>query len=144
MVVTTLMERLWREKKVVQTTNQLLAKRRRQPSARERESHYLSGHASYRSWREFCLRGRGRRHAHRSTDQESQIPKLSWDHGYLSHSRTGPDVEEADAEADRRGDSPVLVVTDGGRGKSKAVFAMMLPAWEIFRRMVLQKPPLES
>ena len=37
-------------------------------------------------------------------------------------------MEEADVEADRRGDSPVLVMTDGGRGKSKAVFAMMLPA----------------
>ena len=97
-----------------------------QPTRREREEHNLIGHASYRSWCDACVRGRGRAQAHSSSSPgKNRLPKLSWDYCYLGHAKVGAEAEELDRIAESNGDSPVLVMTDG---ESKAIFSVMLPA----------------
>ena len=95
-----------------------------EPSDRERETHYLSGHACYRSWCDACVRARGRRLAHRSADSQSTTPISSWDYCYLGHYDTGDRGDELDDEAEKRGDSPVLVTTDS---QSKCIFGALHP-----------------
>ena len=40
------------------------------PSARDREDHFMTGHATYRSWCPHCVQGRGRNLGHRSGQRE--------------------------------------------------------------------------
>ena len=82
------------------------------PSPAERENHYLTGHAQYRSWCPHCVRTRGRSDVHPHLRPAHHWPELAFDYAYLS-SRTEAEDEAADAD----GQSPLVVMRDGhGRG----------------------------
>ena len=50
-----------------------------EPSPADREHHEATGHAVYRPWCEACIRGKSRRHAHRSDHGQGRLPELHFD-----------------------------------------------------------------
>lgn len=94
------------------------------PTQAERDEHYLTGHATYRSWCDACVRARGRATQHRRSEGGT-LPVISWDYCYLSHDKVGKEAESPDEEAERRGHSPVLVSFDSS---SKAIGAAIHPS----------------
>ena len=94
------------------------------PTTREREDHFLTGHAVFRSWCPECVCGRGRNLGHRSRakDESLELPVLSWDYCYLGSKALGADSGEEEQAAEAQGQNPVLVMTDS---RSKGIWALM-------------------
>ena len=85
----------------------------------------LTGRASFRSWCAACAQGRGRAERHQGEGRKeledgSKVPVVSWDYCFL-----GATNRTTEAEVERRGDSPVLVMHDG---VTKSIFAHLIPA----------------
>ena len=84
------------------------------PRPARRLEHELT-HLPFRSWCEFCVKGRAKSNAHlRNRDKESQkVPTISIDYMYM---------EEKDKESQRG--MPILIVKDR---KSKTIKAEVVP-----------------
>ena len=54
-----------------------------EPGEAERQEHYDSGHARYRSWCAHCLAGRGRGQPHVSAG-EGELPEIGLDYFYMA------------------------------------------------------------
>ena len=79
-------------------------------SDKEKEDHYAT-HTPYRSWCSYCVRGRGKKMAHRRGDREDKpadVPRACMDYFYMS---TGD--EEVGA-------NPIFVMVDEGSGEKYA------------------------
>eukprot|EP00973_Karenia_brevis_P026193 3613442-Karenia_brevis.AAC.1 len=81
------------------------------PKAGEIEAHNMTGHAVYRTWCAECVRGSGQNAPHQTRVERGphDLPKISFDYGFLSaktHSRA------ENEEAERDGQSPMLVYWD--------------------------------
>eukprot|EP00969_Alexandrium_andersonii_P166969 7379351-Alexandrium_andersonii.AAC.1 len=56
-----------------------------EPTAAERRSHELSGHARYAAWCPRCVAGRGREQPNRKLNQAaSDLPKIFADYRFLT------------------------------------------------------------
>jgi hypothetical protein len=55
-----------------------------EPTFLEKLDHDISGHATFAAWCGHCPAGRGREGAHRRLADESEVPKLFFDYGFLS------------------------------------------------------------
>ena len=83
-------------------------------SKEEQEEHERT-HTPYRSWCEFCVKGRGRKMAHRAMTEEekeeearSRVPRVSLDYFYMS---------QADEDACA---NPILIMVDESTGEKYA------------------------
>ena len=56
----------------------------REPSFQDRINHDLTGHAKYAGWCPHCVAGRGSEAAHHRVQDNSEVPKLFLDYGFLS------------------------------------------------------------
>ena len=108
-----------------------------EPSAEERERHFLSGHVVYRSWCRHCVRGRGRAWMHRSgPDRDHTMPTISFDYGYLSRPCTQEQGEEDEnSQEEEDGSCPMLVMWDT---HTKSPYAHLLPSKGIDFRAIGQ------
>ena len=75
------------------------------PTSREIEDHVLTGHASFRSWCQACVQGRGRAERHQGEGRKeledgSKVPVVSWEYCFL-----GAKSRISEAEVEQRGDS---------------------------------------
>ena len=52
------------------------------PTQAEQDEHHATGHAAYRSWREHCVKGRGRASPH-AVVSEGELPEVGVDYAYL-------------------------------------------------------------
>ena len=98
------------------------------PSREQVRQHRLT-HRPFRSWCPHCVRGKGRSDQHRRSgqkDEHSDIPKVVSDYFFIGQRRPIGRVEreQAEAEAEREGQTPILVIKDC---KSKALFAHACP-----------------
>ena len=98
------------------------------PSRAEVLQHRLKHHP-YRDWCPHCVRGKGREDRHtRSTQKEEflGVPKLATDYFYIGQRRPlgRQERQEAEEEAERDGQTPVIVIKDT---RSKAIFAHACP-----------------
>ena len=99
------------------------------PSREEVLQHRLKHHP-YRSWCPHCVRGKGREDKHTGSKQKDEyfgVPKISSDYFYIGQRRpTGREERrEAEEEAERDGQTPVIVMKDS---RSKGIFAHACPA----------------
>ena len=78
-------------------------------SQRERDEHELT-HTPYRSWCQYCVRGRGRNAAHRKMVEQdaAAVPRVSMDYFYIS---TADEVAH---------ENPILVMVDESTGERYA------------------------
>ena len=85
----------------------------------------LMRHASFRSWCAACVQGRGRAERDQWEDRKeledgSKVPVVSWDCCHL-----GARNRTSEAEVERRGESPILVMHDE---VTRSTFAHLIPA----------------
>ena len=98
------------------------------PSREEVRQHRLKHHP-YREWCPHCVRGKGREDRHTGSTQKDVymgIPKLASDYFYIGQRRPlgRQERQEVEEEAERDGQTPVIVIKDT---KSKAIFAHACP-----------------
>ena len=98
------------------------------PSIEEVRQHRLKHHP-YRSWCPHCVRGKGREDRHTGSSQKDDfygVPKIASDYFYIGQRRPGgrQEREEAEQEAERDGQTPVIVLKCS---RSKAIFAHACP-----------------
>ena len=99
------------------------------PSRQEVLLHRLT-HRPFRSWCPHCIRGKGRAAQSRKSPQKGEhgeVPKLVSDYFFVGQRRPANQVErdELEAQAEREGQTPVLVLRDT---KSRAIFAHACPS----------------
>ena len=107
------------------------------PSKAEVLQHRLKHHP-YRDWCPHCVRGKGREDRHtRSTQKEEYlgVPKMASDYFYIGQRRPlgRQERQEAEQEAERDGQTPVIVIRDI---KSKAIFAHACPCKGVHKAVV--------
>ena len=107
------------------------------PSRAEVLQHRLKHHP-YRDWCPHCVRGKGREDRHsRSTQKEEYlgVPKMASDYFYIGQRRPlgRQERQEVEEEAERDGQTPVLVIKDT---RSKAIFAHACPCKGVHKAVV--------
>ena len=78
------------------------------PSKMEREQHELT-HTPYRSWRQHCVRARGRNRPHQKNKNEEEelpkVPRINFDYFFFSH------------EEEQANQNPMIVMVDEETGE---------------------------
>ena len=98
----------------------------RRPTAAEREDHEKC-HIPFRSWCRHCMRGKSKASPHQQgSGEEHDKPMISLDYAYLGAARAGTRAERLaeEIEAEKRGDTPNLIMHDGGH---RGIYAYAVP-----------------
>ena len=98
------------------------------PTKEEVDKHRLT-HRPFRSWCPHCVRGKGRADQYRKSRQRGEyrgIPKLVSDYFFIGRRRPSNrgEREHAEDEAEKEGQTPILVLKDT---RSKRIFAHACP-----------------
>ena len=101
------------------------------PSRQERLEHELT-HLPFRSWCEFCVKGKCKADQHRATGQlaNSEVPVVSFDYAFMSDRGKPADSSEEVNEEDQDGevmDHEVMKILVGGDARSRMCSAIPVP-----------------
>ena len=100
------------------------------PSRQERLEHELT-HLPFRSWCEFCVKGKCKADQHRSTGQlaESTVPVVSFDYAFMGDKNTEGQSEEVldEDSKDEAMDNEVMKLLVGRDARSRVCCAIPVP-----------------
>ena len=104
------------------------------PSRQERLEHDLT-HLPFRSWCEFCVKGKCKADQHRATGQlaESEVPVVSFDYAFMGDKSKSSDkgedegTELEDGRKEEAADNEVMKILVGRDAKSRVCSAIPVP-----------------